>query len=70
MQRTKLKKIILVKSFMLSSLGNLVSGLFFGTGCIVVEHIDGWLNPQDDRTALVMPQQQKYLTDNVFTNIS
>ena len=70
MHRTRIKKIILVKSFLLSGLGNLASGLFFGTGCIIVDHIDGWLNPQDDTTALIIPQQQKPLTDNIFTNIS
>ena len=70
MHRSRLKKIILVKSFLLSSLGSLASGLFFGTGSVVVEHIDGWLNPQDDTTALIMPQQQRYLTGNILKNIS
>jgi hypothetical protein len=32
-------------------LGNLVSGIFFGTGCIIVEHIDNVWWPTDDNTA-------------------
>ncbi len=34
MKKTKFKRLLLV------GLGNLVSGMFFGAGCIIVEHID------------------------------
>jgi hypothetical protein len=33
-RKTKFKRLLLV------GLGNLVSGMFFGTGCIIVEHAD------------------------------
>jgi hypothetical protein len=36
-------------------LGNLVSGMFFGTGCIIVEHIDNTWWPTDDTTAEAEP---------------
>jgi hypothetical protein len=36
-------------------LGNLVSGMFFGTGCIIVEHIDNVWWPNDDNTAQTEP---------------
>jgi hypothetical protein len=36
-------------------LGNLVSGMFFGTGCLIVEHIDNAWWPNDDTTAEVEP---------------
>jgi hypothetical protein len=36
-------------------LGNLVSGMFFGTGCIIVEHIDNVWWPTDDNTAQEQP---------------
>jgi hypothetical protein len=36
-------------------LGNLVSGMFFGTGCIIVEHIDNTWWPTDDTTAQAEP---------------
>ena len=30
-------------------LGNLISGMFFGTGCLIVEHIDStWLSKDDN----------------------
>jgi hypothetical protein len=29
-------------------LGNLISGMFFGTGCLIVEHIDStWISKDD-----------------------
>jgi hypothetical protein len=34
-------------------LSNLVSGMFFGTGCIIVEHVNSAWWPDDDNTAQV-----------------
>jgi hypothetical protein len=36
-------------------LGNLVSGMFFGTGCLIVEHIDHTWWPTDENTAEAEP---------------
>ena len=42
MKKYKLKKLIII------GLCNLTSGIFFGAGCIVVEHIDNtWLQTAD-----------------------
>jgi hypothetical protein len=43
-------------------LGNLVSGMFFGTGCIIVEHIDNVWWPTDDNTAQEEPTPKSKLT--------
>jgi hypothetical protein len=43
-------------------LGNLVSGMFFGTGCIIVEHIDNTWWPTDDNTAQEEPTPKSKLT--------
>ena len=45
MRKTKFKKLLLV------GLGNLVSGIFFGVGCILVEHADNtWWHAESDRS--------------------
>jgi hypothetical protein len=44
-RKTKFKKLLLV------GLGNLVSGMFFGVGYILVEHADNtWWNVESDRS--------------------
>jgi hypothetical protein len=41
MQKTRLKRLLVV------GLGNVVSGIFFGTGCILVEQADRtWIHPE------------------------
>ncbi len=43
MKTTKFKKLLLI------GLGNIVSGIFFGTGCILIEHIDNtWWHADKD----------------------
>jgi hypothetical protein len=42
-------------------LGNLVSGMFFGTGCIIVEHIDNVWWPTDDSNAQAEPNPKPKL---------
>ena len=41
MSQTKFKKILAI------GLGNIVSGMLFGTGCLIVEHIDDSWSPAD-----------------------
>lgn len=42
-RKTKFKRLLLI------GLGNLVSGMFFGTGCIIIEHIDNtWWHAEAD----------------------
>jgi hypothetical protein len=42
-RKTKFKRLLLI------GLGNLVSGMFFGTGCVIVEHIDNtWWQSEAD----------------------
>jgi hypothetical protein len=69
MSRAKLRKIVIVKSLILSGLGNLAAGMFFGTGYIVIDHLDGWLNPQHESTALVMPSSQIDEISSIAMNI-
>ena len=50
MKKTRLKRLLAV------GLGNIVSGIFFGTGCILVEQADrAWIHPetisQDDNSS-------------------
>jgi hypothetical protein len=41
MKKTRLKRLFIV------GLGNVVSGIFFGTGCILVEQADRtWIHPE------------------------
>ena len=41
MKKTRFKELLAV------GLGNIVSGIFFGTGCILIEHADNlWLQPE------------------------
>ena len=41
MKKTRLKRLLVV------GLGNIVSGIFFGTGCILVEQADKtWIHPE------------------------
>ncbi len=41
MKKTRFKELLAV------ALGNIVSGIFFGTGCILIEHADNlWLHPE------------------------
>ncbi len=43
MKTTKFKKLLLV------GLGNIVSGIFFGAGCIMIEHADNtWWHAEKD----------------------
>lgn len=36
------------KALLAGGIGNLVSGIFFGTGCIIIEHIDNtWWQAKD-----------------------
>ncbi len=43
MRKTRFKKLLWV------GLGNIVSGIFFGVGCILVEHADNkWWNAETD----------------------
>ena len=45
MKTTKFKKLLLV------GLGNIVSGIFFGAGCIMIEHADNtWWHAEKDRS--------------------
>jgi hypothetical protein len=50
MKKIRLKRLLLV------GLGNIVSGIFFGTGCILIEYADNtWFHPetisQDDSSS-------------------
>ena len=41
MKKTRFKELLAV------GLGNIVSGIFFGTGCIMIEHADNlWIHPE------------------------
>jgi hypothetical protein len=41
MKKTRLKRLLVV------GLGNIVSGIFFGTGCILIEQADKtWIHPE------------------------
>ena len=42
MNQTKFKQILAI------GLGNIVSGMLFGTGCLIVEHIDDSWSPADN----------------------
>ena len=44
MQKTRLKQLLLL------GLGNITAGMFFGTGCIIVEHANNILWPEEDST--------------------
>lgn len=41
MKKTRFKELLAV------GVGNIVSGIFFGTGCILIEHADNlWIHPE------------------------
>ena len=44
MEKTRLKQLLLL------GLGNITAGMFFGTGCIIVEHANNILWPEEDAT--------------------
>ena len=44
MEKTRLKQLLLL------GLGNITAGMFFGTGCIIVEHANNILWPDEDAT--------------------
>ena len=44
MEKTRLKQLLLL------GLGNITAGMFFGTGCIIVEHANNVLWPEEDAT--------------------
>jgi hypothetical protein len=45
-------------------LGNLISGMFFGTGCLIVEHIDNTWISKEDSTTQETPSKQKVTERN------
>ncbi len=51
------------KELLVVGLGNIVSGIFFGVGCIIVEHVDNtWLHPETVAEEAVEPKQQSTAT--------
>jgi hypothetical protein len=47
------------KELLVVGLGNVVSGIFFGTGCIIVEHVDNtWLHPETVAEETVEPKHK------------
>jgi hypothetical protein len=51
------------KELLVVGLGNVVSGIFFGTGCILVEHVDNtWLHPETVAEEAVEPKQKPTAT--------
>ena len=45
MEKTRLKQLLLL------GLGHITAGMFFGTGCIIVEHANNILWPDEDTTS-------------------
>jgi hypothetical protein len=47
------------KELLVVGLGNIASGMFFGAGCIIVEHVDNtWLHPETVAEETVEPKQK------------
>jgi hypothetical protein len=46
MNNSDLKKKILTKGLALSLVGDLVAGMFFGVGYLVVDHFNDWMDAQ------------------------
>jgi hypothetical protein len=51
------------KELLMVGLGNVVAGMFFGVGCIIVEHVDNtWLHPETVAEETVEPKQKSTAT--------
>jgi hypothetical protein len=51
------------KELLSVGLGNVVAGMFFGVGCIIVEHVDNtWLHPETVAEEAVEPKQKSTTT--------
>ena len=66
MEKTRLKQLLLL------GLGNITAGMFFGTGCIIVEHANNILWPDEDATPakivadrIVTPESTATLTHGI-----
>ncbi len=52
-------KNIRFKELLIVGLGNIASGMFFGAGCIIVEHVDNtWLHPETVAEEAVEPKHK------------
>jgi hypothetical protein len=51
------------KELLVVGLGHVVSGIFFGMGCILVEHVDNtWLHPDNVAEETVEPKPKSTAT--------
>jgi hypothetical protein len=51
------------KEILMIGLGNIVSGMFFGAGCIIVEHVDNtWIHPETVAEETVEPKPKSTAT--------
>jgi hypothetical protein len=51
------------KELLMVGLGNVAAGMFFGVGCIIVEHVDNtWLHPENVAEETVEPKQKSTAT--------
>jgi hypothetical protein len=65
-RKTRLKQLLLI------GLGHIASGMFFGTGCIIVEHADNIWWPSED-TAQEKTASERKVTPNsatAFTDVA
>ena len=58
MEKTRLKQLLLL------GLGHLTAGMFFGTGCIIVEHANNILWPEEDATPAKIAADRIVTPDN------
>ena len=63
MEKTRLKQLLLL------GLGHITAGMFFGTGCIIVEHANNILWPDEDSTSARIAADQT-VTPALTTAIS
>ena len=58
MEKTRLKQLLLL------GLGHITAGMFFGTGCIIVEHANNILWPEEDSTPAKIASDRTVTPDN------